>query len=562
LKTRILLASLSSALFMGSVAHAMVLGVNTHFDQGWPLPAMDQAKQAGAGGLRDTITWGKVEKSPGRYDFTPTNSGYVTTACARGLPVLLILTPRNRLYDQGQTVISAEGRQAFARFAAAVAQRYPCITAFEIGNEINGHSLKGPILTDMPRSYVAIVDAVRSAVKPQRPDIAILSGSSLSVATGFFADMADAGLLPLVDGIVVHPYLAVPEQLPNQLERLNRLLAKAGATKPIWASEFGFYYQTPEAAPSHALKMIAILDAAGIRRADWYALRDEPWFPNMGLFDSARMPKPALDTFRLATGRLLPAGPARRIDMGDPLTFVYRFGNGPYVLWGSGRTLNFHGLAHAWDARGKAIALPAVLGEPVVVEAPGGLDLGPPKVLADSLTGFAAPGWSRLVSTPQRGATPLDWIDWNWTPYLGATAFPNFRATGNVVTTAHGNGPAAASLVERFTPTEGGPLTLSACFESPPQRPQAIAIRANGRQLWSQTTGSGPLMALVPVDATKGQAIEIAVTALSPGGLQSLRRRIRILSGTTTAEPLCAPASTDGPRPALPQDRLPPDPAE
>jgi hypothetical protein len=562
LKTRILLASLSSTLLMGSMAHAMVLGVNTHFDQGWPLPAMDQAKQAGAGGLRDTISWGKVEQSPGRYNFTPANSGYIATACARGLPVLLTLTPHNRLYDNGETVSSPEGRQAFARFAAQVAQRYRCIVAFEIGNEINGHSLRGRMLQDMPRSYVAIVDAVRSAVKPQRPDIAILSGSSLSIATGFFADLADAGLLPLVDGIVVHPYPAVPEQLPDQLARLNRLLAKAGGMKPIWASEFGFYYPTPEAAPSHALKMIAILDAAGIKRADWYALRDEPWYPNMGLFDRAGMQKPALDTFRLATGRLLPAGPARRIDMGDPLTFVYRFGSGSYVLWGAERTVHFNGPAHAWDARGKAMAIPTMLGEEsVVVDAPGGLDLGPSKVLADSLTGFAASGWSRLVSNPQRGATPLDWIDWNWSPYFGATEFPNFRAMGNVVTTARGNG-SAASLVERFTPAEGGHLTLSACFESPPQRPQAIAIRTNGRQLWAQTTGNGPLMALVPVDATKGHAIEIAVTALSPGGPQSLRRRIRILSGTTTAEPLCAPAGTDGPRPALPQDRLPPDPTQ
>lgn len=540
----------------------MELGVNTHFDQGWPVVAMEQITVAGADGLRDTISWGKVEKSLGHYEFTPANSGYIETACKRGLRVLLTLTPRNRLYENGETVTSPEGRIAFAHFAATLAERYSCIAAFEIGNEINGHSLKGRILDDMPRSYVAIVAAVRAAVKPHRPDIAILSGSSLSVATGFFARLAGAGLLPLVDGIVVHPYPAVPEQLPEQLARLNGILtASAQGAKPVWASEFGFYYPTPDAAPSHALKMIAILDAAGIKRADWYALRDEPWYPNMGLFARTGGAKPALDTFRLATGKLLPAGPAHRIDMGDPLSFVYRFGNGPYVLWGSERTVRFQGAARAWDARGTAVALPSSLGEhPIVVDAPGGLELGPQRVLADSLLAPTAPGWSRFVSSPQRQNAALDWIDWNWSPYQGTRAFPNFRAMGNIVTTARGVGP-AASLIERFAPAKGGRLTITLCLESAPNRPQTVALHAGGRAIWSQTTGNGPIKAVVPAEIAAGETIDLSVTAQSPGAPQPLNRRIRIFNGTATGEPLCAPAKGDGERPNSPQGGPAPEPA-
>jgi hypothetical protein len=314
---------------------AMHLGVNTHFDQGWPIVALDEAESARAQSIRDTISWGKVEQAPGDYDFTAANSGYVARACAAHMPVLLILTPRNKRYDNGETVFSPLGRRAFAAFAVEIAKRFPCVTGFEIGNEINGHALKGRMVQQMPGSYVAIVREVRAALTGQHAKVKLLSGSSLSVATGFFDRLFGAGLLPLVDGVVIHPYVAVPEQLPGQIARLRSAMARHGGVKPIWASEFGFYYETPEDAPPHALKMITLLSAAGIEEAHWYALRDEKWFPNMGLFANGRG-KPALDSFRLAA-QLLASGEARRIDAGDPLTFIYRYGNGPYVMWGGGR---------------------------------------------------------------------------------------------------------------------------------------------------------------------------------------------------------------------------------
>jgi hypothetical protein len=186
----------------------MHLGVNTHFDQGWPIVALDEAESARAQSIRDTISWGKVEQAPGDYDFTAANSGYVARACAAHMPVLLILTPRNKRYDNGETVFSPLGRRAFAAFAVEIAKRFPCVTGFEIGNEINGHALKGRMVQQMPGSYVAIVREVRAALTGQHAKVKLLSGSSLSVATGFFDRLFGAGLLPLVDGVVIHPYVA------------------------------------------------------------------------------------------------------------------------------------------------------------------------------------------------------------------------------------------------------------------------------------------------------------------------------------------------------------------
>lgn len=528
----------------GAATAAMRLGVNTHFDQGWPLAAFGQVTQAQAGGIRDTIGWGKVEQAPGRYDFTPANSGYIDRACAAQLPVLLTLTPRNRIYDNGETVFSPEGRRAFAAFAATVVKRYPCIEALEIGNEINGHSLKGRMLESMPQSYIAILQDVRKSVSSVRKGLRILSGSSLSVATGFFDRLFDAGLLPLVDGIVVHPYLPVPEQLPRQLDRLKQAMAKHGSPKPIWASEFSFTYASPNDAPPHALKMISLLSAAGVQRADWYALRDEKYYPNMGLF-AGGTPKPAFDSFRAAQTRLLAAGDARRIDMGDPLAFVYRFGNGPYVMWGANRPIAWGGKASAWDARGRPIALPTHLDDaPVIIETSAPFHLGAKTVVDDTLTNFGGSDWSWFVAGANGTRQPLQWQDWNWTSYIGTRAFPNFRVMGGAVSTARPRSGAASSLIERYTAPVAGKYFVSACFEGTPQKPTSVRIAANGRDLFSaDVTG---LVRTAPLPVAAGGPVDIVYTASAQTGPRVLRRRIRILASPDQRPAQCAPKGVDG----------------
>lgn len=527
---------------------AMRLGVNTHFDQGWPLVSFDDVATARAHGIRDTISWGKVERTPGVYDFTGANSGYVDHACAAGMPVLLTLTPRNKAYDGGETVWSPAGRRGFAAFAEATAARFPCVTALEIGNEINGHALKGRMRARMPQSYVEIVRAVHDAVKPRYPRIRLLSGSSLSVATGFFDRLFGAGLLPLVDGVVVHPYLTVPEQLPAQLARLRQAMTRHGAQKPVWTSEFGYYYPTPEAAPPHALKLVTLLSAAGVQEAHWYALRDEPYYPNMGLF-KGRTPKPALDMFRASQMRLLTAGDASRIDVGDPLSFVYRFGNGPYVVWGAGRAIRWAGAAQAWDAQGQAISPPTQLGDdPVIVDAPGGFTLGTRHVIADTLTDFAGAGWSYHV---KRGKAmtekPLNWVDWNWTSYIGARGIQHIRVTGAVVTTsrpAKGNAP---ELIERYQAPANQPVFLSACFDAKPARQQSVRIVAQGKVLFNGQINGQTSTPQIPLQAAGGGTVDIIyTTAQVGGGAQPIRRRIRILSAADNGPAQCAPSGLDG----------------
>lgn len=355
---------------------AMNLGVNTHFEQGWPHSAFDKVTDSGAGAIRDVVTWGKVEQQPGRFIFSPGNSGHVDVACSRSIPVLLLVAPRNALYDGGMAVQSAAGQAALARYVGALVDRFPCVIAVQIGNELNTASAKWPPRADKPAMYASMLRAVRLELDQRPRRVALVGGSSIAISVDWHRRMWAAGVLQLVDAVAVHPYTNNPEQLLGQLRRLRLAMNDYGPAKPIWATEFGNYYATPEAAPPHALKVMTMLSASGVERGFWYALLDEPWFPNMGLYNAAA-PKPALNTYRLAVQRLLPAGAAKRITgFNDPLTYVFRFGQGPYVMWGPARALRLAAGARVYDAEGREIAIPTTLSAvPIVVDSPGGVAL-------------------------------------------------------------------------------------------------------------------------------------------------------------------------------------------
>ena len=370
-------AALVAALFAADAAPpAMGLGVNTHFDQNWPRTALAKVAQASAPSIRDTVTWGKAEVQPGVYRFTDANSGYVDSACRQGLQVLIMIAPRNDLYDAGMAVYSPAGQRALGRYIGALVDRFPCVMAIEVGNEINTASTKWPPSAEKPAMYVSMLRAVRAELNTRSRRVALLGGSSIGVSVPFHKRLFAAGELAVIDGVAIHPYIDNPDLLPGQLARLQQAMLAFGVSKPIWATEFGNFYKTPDAAPPHALKVITVMSAAGVDHAFWYALLDEPWFPNMGLFSTAG-PKPALATFQLAVRTLLPAGNARALPFADRTAHVYRYGRGSYVMWGNGTPIHYPAGARAFDATGRPIALPPVLtAQPIVVTAAGDVTVG------------------------------------------------------------------------------------------------------------------------------------------------------------------------------------------
>src|SRR5881296_660171 len=98
------------------------LGVNIHFTD--PRPGeMEMLAAAGFTFVRMDFGWAATERAPGQYDF----SAYERLLAAldkHHVRALFILDYSNRLYDDGLSPHTDEGRAAFARWAAAAATHF------------------------------------------------------------------------------------------------------------------------------------------------------------------------------------------------------------------------------------------------------------------------------------------------------------------------------------------------------------------------------------------------------------------------------------------------------
>lgn len=528
----------------------VVTGVTTHFAQGWPPRLLPRAQALGAGMIRDSVHWPAVERVPGTYAFTPANSAHVDRACAAGLKVLLGLEPRNPLYDGGQTVWTPAGQSTFARYARALADRWPgCVTALEIGNEINGKGgMIGPAAQNRIAAHVSLLRAVNLAVKPAHPALTLLGGSSNAVPTGFLTRLFRAGALDLVDAIAVHPYRDQPEGVERELARLTRAMAAAGRLRPIWVTEFAREFARPQDAAPFYLKSIALMEGTGVRHHLWYALADQPAFPTMGLLRFDGTEKPAAAAFRFAAQALAPRGPARRIDHGDPALYHYAFGPDAHVVWGAPRTLSARpapsGPARFFRADGTPVADPGmVTDEPLVITGAQALAFGPPQVLADSTYGFAeAPlAWSaRSGASPP---VPLGWVDWQWNSYLGSPRLPQAAATPLAMAVA----PGLVTQV-RWTAKAPGTVYASVCF-APRTRlagPVRLGVSAAGQNRWSASLTAAPVTAQVRLMVNPGDTVDLTVAGSAPG---RIAYRWRIASTADAPAPCPAAPSQGTPAP-------------
>ena len=173
-----------SALLSPINGLAMKLGVATHFEQGWGTEWLAKAKAVGADLIRDEQSWGKIELSPGNFNFPASQSNYLQMAAGENIPALLVFTSGNTLYDSGHTPYTAEGRQAYANFIVEVLKKYGSeVKEIEVWNEFNGN-YSGPGAGDRSQSYTLLLKTVWDTVKPLFPDVAILGGSTNVIGSG------------------------------------------------------------------------------------------------------------------------------------------------------------------------------------------------------------------------------------------------------------------------------------------------------------------------------------------------------------------------------------------
>lgn len=510
----------------------MILGAQTHFSQGWQLQWFDRAQDIGVANLRDGLAWDAVEKKPGVYDFTPALTRHLEEARKRKIDLLLTLQPNNRNYDGGKTAFSPQARQAYADYISALLDRYgDVVSAIEIGNEVNAaNNITGDAAKDRAGAYTAILRDVYATVKPKHPKALILGGSTNVVGSGFLGSLFEKGALQVMDGVVVHPYRSTPENLDWELNNLTAIMKRAGAVKPIYATEFSDQFDRPEQAAPHLLKMVAQMGAAHVARSYWYALADQSFFKNMGLFDEAQRRKPGGDAFAFVQSALMPQGDPVRIEAGDRRTFIYRYGAKTYVMWGAARPLVLDGQVRARDARGQNIPRPTALsGDPIVLDGDFKYSLGQSPVLADSLYEFGAAPWSYFAKTADGKLNPLSVTDWEWTSYLGGRYYKPLRINGDNLAPA-GDGAKPIQAVERFTAPR--PMKVRVVGSWRPGKGDGVDVHIlhNGRELRSNLVTTALRVDDLKVDLAAGDTLDFAVGPNQAVGGDSTAVRIQLMA--------------------------------
>lgn len=244
-------------------------GVNIHFtieDAG----ELRQIALAGFDFVRMDFLWSSVEASIGVYNWSAYDA--LTAGLKQnGLTALFILNGRNKLYDGGLSPFTDEGIAAFTAFAVAGVKRYagqghvwemynepnlnicpppPSLLHVDLGHtELAqlGHTQHRPLqswypcanVTAYARLALSVGTAVRAAAPGEvqiGPGIAQHYNSSTGVLGpdwAFLEGVAQAGVLPLWDGVSIHPYAPYsPEGAFAEYANLTAWLASASSPSP------------------------------------------------------------------------------------------------------------------------------------------------------------------------------------------------------------------------------------------------------------------------------------------------------------------------------------------
>lgn len=503
---------------------APVMGVMTHFAQGWDPALADSVGRAGIRDVRDEIYWQDVEPQPGHYAFPARDERYMAALARQGISPLIELDFANKAYDGGLTPYTDAGFDAYARYGVEVLRHFgPQIRAVEIWNEYNGTFCKGPATKARAETYAKMARVAYRALKAERPDLQVAGAATAGVPLPYLEHLFALGALDSMDAVSVHPYRfnAEPEGIEDDIAALQDLIRRYnhGRPKPIWVTEIGWATKAA-AAPldlsidegvqaSFLVRGYALLLSAGVDRIYWYLFRDYDAFATMGLVrqDRAHTPKKAYHAMATLISQVGGARFVRR-ESTPPDFYALRFerptGEVVHVVWSlAPRALPVPPACQVTDLLGGAVAAgPSVAVGPEPIYIAGAMSGFPapdpraPRRLADSARDFSgiqgANHWSYGVFVGDTPAfVPLDQFhatDWKreWYgryPYVSLSDREQHPSESPA-------GPVAA--VRRWTCEAGGSVHLHAQFHCGAQGDGVrVEVLLDGQQVFEQSIG-GP----------------------------------------------------------------------
>jgi polysaccharide biosynthesis protein PslG len=325
------------------------VGVNTHFLD--PNPGeMEMLAAAGIRWARTDFGWEETEKKPGQYDF----SGYdklVNILESYNVSPYLILDYTNKLYDNGMSPYTEEGRQAFTRWAAAAVKHFQGRgIIWEMYNEpnIKVFWLPKPNVQD----YIKLALEVGKAIRTVAPSETYIGPAVSTIDFPFLEACFKAGLLNYWSAVSVHPYRRTdPESAAAEYSRLHHLIeayAPEGRKVPILAGEWGYSTVWKGMDDEKQGKLLAreILSnlANGLPLTIWYDWHDDGsdpkdpedhfgtvYFPYERASKAVYRPKPAYIALQNLTHTLAGYRYSKRLPVGSANDYVLLFSKGENV---------------------------------------------------------------------------------------------------------------------------------------------------------------------------------------------------------------------------------------
>ncbi len=290
------------------------LGVNIHFT-GAPVRDLDGIQAAGFRFVRMDFAWEAVERTQGVYTFDAYDT-LLAALQARNIRPIFILDYSNKLYEPIRSVVTEEGRQAFARFASAAGTHFRGKgIIWELWNEPNYAGFWQP--APDADAYVRLAKVALPALRKADPAATIIAPASANIDMTFLEACFKAGLLSLVDAVSIHPYRQTsPESAAAEIAHLRVRIARYAPDRPnlpVIASEWGYstvWKGYDDARQGQYLPREFLCNlAAGIPLSIWYDWHDDGVSAtdpecNFGTVKNDYTPKPAYPAMQRLTKAL------------------------------------------------------------------------------------------------------------------------------------------------------------------------------------------------------------------------------------------------------------------
>ncbi|MBI2298432.1 MAG: hypothetical protein HYU66_05670 [Armatimonadetes bacterium] len=271
------------------------------------VPLNFELLQRGGGRwARDEYSWGVVEQKPGVYTFPEWNEAYMRAARAQRIRPFIIFDYTNALYDKGESPTSDAAQEAFAKYSAALVERYRDVCHdWEVYNEPNigfWHPKPDAVV------YTRLLKRTYAAVKQADPTCTVAGICTAGIDFGYIETVLREGGGPFMDVLSVHPYRypGSPEAtgFVDDLNRLHALMEKYGiGGMPVWITEIGWPNHvtgggsTEQHSAECLVRMVCLARSLPFMGpVMWYDFQDDGWDPkyneaNFGLVRPDYSPK-------------------------------------------------------------------------------------------------------------------------------------------------------------------------------------------------------------------------------------------------------------------------------